>query len=251
LIPTAAPTVGIMQPTYFPWAGYFDIMDQSDIFVLLDSVQFTARSWQQRNRIKTPTGPRWLTVPVLSKGRRYQNIPDVRIDPASDFGRRHLETIRHCYRRAPFFKDYFGNIAAILARPHERLVDLNVEIIEWIRQRLGIRAQLVRSSTLGIESHNVQLLVDICKAVHGSRYLSTPGSHVYIDKNNLFPDQGIELVYHAFSPPTYRQLHGGFTPRLSILDLLMNEGPVSAALIRSGRRPSRMAEEIHSTLILD
>ena len=104
-----------MQPTYLPWIGYFDLIDRVDCFVFLDSVQFDRRSWQQRNRVLTTQGPRWVTVPVKSKGRRDQRICDVEIDQSSEFGRKHLETLRHAYHRALTLNENYQDARCALA----------------------------------------------------------------------------------------------------------------------------------------
>src|SRR5205823_3408897 len=141
--------IAISQPTYLPWLGYFDLIDQVDAFVLLDSVQFEKQSWQQRNRIKTPTGLQWLTVPVVFRGRLGQRIMEVIIrDP--EFPRKHLRAIELNYRRAPFFDRYFPELARILEQhpSGSHLADLNLEIIRWVCAALGIQTTLIRSSEL-------------------------------------------------------------------------------------------------------
>ncbi len=105
--------VAIAQPTYLPWLGYFDLLDQVDKFVLLDTVQFEKQSWQQRNRIKTPTGLMWLTVPVVFRGRLGQRIVDVEIREP-EFCRDHLRAVELNYRRAPFFGDYYPAFCELL-----------------------------------------------------------------------------------------------------------------------------------------
>jgi hypothetical protein len=224
-----------MQPTYLPWLGYFDLMDQVDTFVLLDSVQFARRSWQQRNRIKTRDGVRWLTVPVRSKGHRDQRISEVRIDPTTPFADAHLETIRHAYSRAAAYDAYADALATLMGRPHERLVDVNVALLEWLRTTLGIATPLVRSSTLNAHGEREGLLVEICRALGATRYVSPQGARVYLESTTVFPDAGIELCYQGYQHPEYRQLHGAFASHLSAIDALMNEGARSLDIIRSGR----------------
>lgn len=230
-------TVAIMQPTYLPWLGYFDLMDQCDTVVLLDSVQFDRRSWQQRNRVKTPQGELWLTVPVLSKGRRENRICEVEIDRSRRFEERHIRTLEHFYARARFYHEYIDELTAILRKGHVYLADLAIELICWLRKRLGIDGELVRSSTLGVEGRKVGLLVSVCQRVGAARYISPPGAKTYIEADNLFPENGIELRYHSYQHPEYRQLCDGFIPQLSVVDLLLNEGDSSLAIIRSGRSP--------------
>lgn len=231
----ATRTVAVMQPTYLPWMGYFDLIDQVDLFVLYDDVDFSKQSWQQRNRIKTSSGVQWLTVPVLWKGKSGQKIQDVQINPRSNDLAKHVKTIEQAYSKAPFQKAYIGELSALLSGSHSFLADLNTALIRWFCEKLGIRTPLVKSSELNLEGERVERLIHLCRAVQATRYLSTPGSKVYIDENNLFEPNRIELVYHRFAHPVYRQLHGEFVPYLSALDVLLNEGDKSLAIIRSGR----------------
>ena len=229
-------TVAIMQPTYLPWVGYFDLIDRSDCFVFLDSVQFAKRSWQQRNRLKGQgqDPARWVTVPVLTKGRRDQTIAAVEIDPASDFPASHLKTIRHLYAKTLFFTEYFAELEGILHR-HTRLADLNVDLIIWMCGRLGVATATLRSSTLDADGQKADLLTNICKQLGADRYLSAAGSREYIEESDAFASTGIDVVYHAYRPAEYRQAGEVFEPQLSTLDLLMNEGPASLDIIRRGR----------------
>jgi hypothetical protein len=234
-------TAVIIQPTYLPWMGYFDLMDQCDAFVLLDCVQFEKRSWQQRNQIKTPQGATMLTVPVFSKGRHTQRIVDVAIDFGHGFPEKHIKSVERVYRRARYYDRYAPEWAAILNKRHSRLVDLNIELITWFAAHLGITREFTRSSTLAASGGRVERLISICRHLGADRYVSPPGSKAYIDQNNCFADCGIELRYHAFQHPVYRQLHGDFIGYLSVLDLLLNEGPDSVAILRSGRLPPSVA----------
>lgn len=235
-------TAVIMQPSYLPWLGYFDLMDQANIFVILDSVQFAKRSWQQRNRIKTATGELMLTVPVLTKGHRDQRIDEALIEPTANFGPQHLGSIRAAYAKAPEFASQFPPLEAILRKPPESLADLDLALIRHFREVLGIQTPIVHSSTLAAAGSKVDLLIAICKEVGTDRYISPPGSKVYIDENNVFASSGIELVYHNYRHPTYRQSHGEFLPYMSIIDLLFNVDAASCmAVVRSGRLESRAA----------
>lgn len=225
----------IMQPTYLPWIGYLDLIDRSDVFVFLDSVQFARRSWQQRNRVNAPSGPQWLTVPVLSKGKREQRICEVVIDASSRFAESHLRTIRHLYASAPFFEAYYGPLSDVLRGGYERLVDLNIAVIQWLCAAIGIATPTLRSSTLEAQGRKADLLAEICGTLGAARYLSAEGSREYIQASDAFARRGIEVVYHQYQHPEYRQQGTGFTPYLSSLDLLLNEGPSSLTVIRQGR----------------
>ena len=228
--------VAIMQPTYLPWMGYFDLMDRSDVFVLLDSVQFDKRSWQQRNRIKAPSGELLLTVPVFSKAKRDQAICEVEIDQTGNFEEKHIKTLEHYYGKAPFFAKYMNEIATILRKKHQYLAEVTIELINWLKGVMGIESELTRSSSLGVQGRKVELLVAICKSVGAERYLSPVGSKAYINENNIFPQNNIELEFQDFEHPIYAQLYGDFIPYLSVIDLLFNEGGRSLEVIRSGRR---------------
>ena len=224
-----------MQPTYLPWLGYFDLIDQADCFVFLDSVQFSRRSWQQRNRIKSKDGEMRLTVPVISKGVRDQSIAQVEIDQATEFHRKHLRSIDHSYAKAPYYRDYFNELEAVLGKAHDHLAELNIELIGWMCDKMGITAKMVRSSTFGVEGNKVNLLVGICQEIGAGNYLSPLGSMGYIEDNDIFASNGIELRYQDYHHPQYSQLHGQFLANMSALDLLMNEGPSSLEIIRAGR----------------
>ena len=245
--------IAISQPAFLPWLGYFDLIDQVDVFVILDSVQFEKRSWQQRNRIKTLNGLQWLTVPVLVQGRFEQLIQDVKIENR-DCLRKHLRTLEHNYRRAPWFEMYFAQINGIFASVvHDlRLADLNVRIIEWIMDCLGIRTLLRKSSELGCAGKRSQLLVNICETLGAGSYLSPIGSAGYLlAELNLFEEQNIEVSFQNYEHPQYRQQFGEFIPYASVLDLLFNEGEHAGQIVRSGRRapfpPAEVASMTGST----
>lgn len=231
--------VAIMQPTYLPWIGFFGMMDKVEMFILLDSVQFDRRSWQQRNQIKTPNGPGWLTVPVLSRGRRNQLIKDVVTDASRYFAKKHKKTIEANYKKSPFFDMYASNLFSIFDKKHERLVALNLELIEFLKGALGIETPLRLSSELGHAGRKVSALVDLCVKVEANEYLSPPGSRNYLDKSEDFEKHGIPISYFHYKHPTYRQRFGDFLPYMSVIDLLFNEGSDSRSIIRKGFKTKR------------
>ena len=228
-------TAVVMQPTYLPWLGYFDLIDQADRFVLLDSVQFNTRSWQQRNRIRSREGERWLTVPVLTRHRRRQLISEVEIDGTRDFARSHLKTLAMAYSKAPYFHDYYEGLSTVLNGSERLLANLNISLIRWLCSLLGVEREIVRSSELDVTGTKAELLVACCGVVGADRYLSPEGSRSYIEDDKLFRERGIELTYHRYNHPNYPQSSGPFVSHLSVLDLLFNVGPYSGAVIRQGR----------------
>ena len=237
--------IAIAQPTYLPWLGYFDLIDQVDKFVLLDTVQFEKQSWQQRNRIKAPTGLEWLTVPVKIRGRSTQIIEEVEI-AEPEFCKRHLNLVRAHYRTANYFKEFFPQFSGILeASCGGWLAVLNFRLIEWLMASLGITVPLVLSSTLKVAGKRSALNLAICERLCATQYYSAIGSAVYLLSDvDLFTRQGVEVCFQNYAHPEYRQLFPPFCPYASVLDLLFNEGPRSPEIIRSGRRTSLAPAEV-------
>ena len=227
-------TASIMQPTYLPWLGYFDLTNRSDIFVFLDTVQLDKRSWQQRNRIKTPNSEIMLTVPVLTKGRFNQEIRDVEIDVSQRFEKKHFNSIQLNYKNSKYYKLYIGELEEIFFGKISGLANLNIRLIKWLSSKIGIKTKFISSSELDVSGSKTELLINICMKINANHYLSPIGSKGYIEKNNLFTNSGIQLSYQNYQHPTYNQLFGDFIPYLSVIDLLFNEGEKSLEIIKSG-----------------
>lgn len=238
--------VVIMQPTYLPWLGYFDLIDQADVLVFLDNVQFEKQSWQQRNKLRTPNGLEWITVPALIKGRFGQSIKDVVINPVG-FPDKHIRQIKQNYSRAPCFQMYFERFAHTLttAAKGSLLCNLNIALIEWMSSQLSISTRFVRASELGLSGKRTQLLVDILKHLKAKTYLSPLGSWDYLKEEwSLICENGVEVEFQNYSHPQYRQVYHPFVPYASAIDLLLNEGDLGAEIIRSGRKSAILAEEL-------
>ncbi len=239
--------VAIMQPTYLPWLGYFDLMAQVDVFVLLDDVAFAPRSWQQRNRIVVDAELAWLTVPVAVKGRRGQRIADVAISEPR-FGHKHLRTLGHAYRRAAHLET-LDDLAAVLGREHHQLALLNEQLLRMIASALAIKTPLVRASRLPVGGARGEHLARICAALGADTYVSPLGSAGYLQaEQRAFATRRIELVFHRFEHPRYRQVSEPFVPQAAIVDLLLNEGPAAAEILASGRREAAPASDVFAAL---
>ncbi len=239
--------IAINQPTYLPWMGYFDLIGQVDTFVLLDSVQFEKQSWQQRNRIKTPAGLQWLTVPVAFHNRFGQQIRDIEIrDP--EFARKHLRAIELNYRRAPFFELYFPELTEILLSSSSgRVADLNARLIRWLCGLLDIPTPILRSSSMNQDGRRSELLVKFCRALGADVYVSPLGSAAYLLSDlESFHRAGIEVTFQHYEHPVYRQLFPPFWPQATVLDLMFNQGADSSAILHSGRRAVFTAREVSS-----
>lgn len=215
----------VVQSNYIPWKGYFDMIAAVDEFVLFDDVQFTKNDWRNRNQIKTPAGVQWLTVPVgpnISRRIRDVTLPDDR------WQARHWKTIESNYRRAPHFDLVAATIQPLYTeRRHTCLSSLNRSMIEAVAAFLGIRTKISNSWDYALSEGKTQRLVDLCKQIGATEYVSGPAARDYIDEQ-AFAEQGIKLTWFDYSGyPEYSQLWGGFVHGVSILDLLFNCGPDS------------------------
>lgn len=237
--------IAISQPTYLPWCGYFDLIDQVDRFVILDSVQFEKQSWQHRNRIKTSTGLQWLTVPVCFRGHFGQLIREVEIREPG-FAHKHLRSLEVNYHRARYFDFYFPELAGLLiSHAKSRLVDLTIPLLEWFCSKLQIKACFVRSSMMAAKGKRTELLANICVELGATEYLSPVSSAEYLlDEIDVLTGRDIEVTFHHYEHPEYQQLFVPFVPYASVLDLLFNEGPRAREIIRSGRRPAYVGREV-------
>jgi len=238
--------IAVSQPTYLPWLGYLDLIDQADTFVLLDHVQFEKQSWQQRNRIKGPAGLQWLSVPVIFRGRLGQRINEVVIRD-DDFPVGHLRAIELAYKKTPFFDNYFEPITGILEkhRAGNLLVSLNMELITWFCLVFGVETPILCSSEQKASGRRSDLLVNLSLDLHASTYISAPGSAVYLAEDlTKFSNAGVEVAFHHYIHPEYKQRFPPFVPYATALDLLFNEGPNSPEILRSGRRPCLSPEEL-------
>ncbi len=225
--------IAIMQPTFLPWTGYVALAMCVDHFVFLDSVQFSRRSWQQRNRVKNAGGETMLTVPVV-KGPRDQVISDVQIKYDRTYPSKHLATLIHAYSKADYFGEYSQSFSDVLNENDKSLSDLNIKIIEWLFKVLDINTLTSRSSELNVSGNRDELLVNICNELKADHYVSPIGSSAYLDESPHFGEGGVNYSYINYSPVEYKQLHGDFIPCLSTIDLIFNQGKQSREIIEKG-----------------
>jgi hypothetical protein len=223
-------TLVVLQPGYLPWLGFFDQLRRSDVFVYYDDVQFDKEGWRNRNRIKSQTGPMWLTVPILHAGRHGQKIVDVEIDNRQKWAKKHVASIAQSYARAKYRERYLPELEALLAKPFDLLVELDIAVATLLAGWLGIERRIERSSKLGIEGGQSDRLLSLCRHLGADRYLSGDSAKDYLDVR-LFAESGITVEWQSYRHPTYPQLHGEFVPFLSTIDLLLNMGPESLAVL--------------------
>jgi hypothetical protein len=223
--------IAIHQPHYLPWLGYVAKWAAADLLVLLDTVQYEKNGFQNRNRVKTRGGARWLTVPV--QARLGMAIHDVPIADADRWARRHFTTIAHAYAQAP----HFGRVRDALRELYEtRWTDLRSVALASMRviaRGLGIRTPVRLASELGVTAGDpTRRLVELCRAVGGTTYLAGRDATKYLDRT-AFRDAGIDVVQQRYEHPEYAQLHGSFVPFLSALDILLVHGDDALRIIRA------------------
>ena len=226
--------VMIRQPGYMPNVGFFKKIQSSDIFVFLDDVQFSKGSFDNRNRIKTPIGEVWITVP-LARPVFGKNLNQLLISYETDWPQEHCNKIHENYRSAPYFSSYWSDIEKILTHKYEKLIDLNLTLINYFNKVLDITTKNIKSSELSVIQTKTERLIEICSKLNATCYVAGLGGKNYLDEK-LFLNSGIKLLYENFSYQTYNQLYGNFIDNLSVVDLLMNEGPRSQQIIRESEQ---------------
>jgi hypothetical protein len=225
--------VAILQSSYIPWKGYFDIINSVDEFILYDDVQFTRRDWRNRNRIKTPQGVRWLTIPVQTKGQYLQRIDETLVsDPG--WARSHWSAFLQSYSAAPFFAGYRPFFEELfLTCTETRLSSINRRFLEAVCEVLGIATRLSWSTEYSAHGSKTERLVSLCAAAGATSYLSGPSARDYIE-DEQFQRAGIELSYMDYSGyPEYTQLYPPFEHGVTILDLIFNAGDKAPDYMKS------------------
>jgi len=217
--------VAIVQSSYIPWKGYFDLIRAVDEFILLDEVQFTKRDWRSRNRIKTKDGVAWLTIPVESKGKYEQRICDTVI-ASPGWSAHHWRTLCSAYARSEFFTTYAPAFETIyLAPPSDHLSVVNRALIEAICRALGITTPIRWSTDYDARAGRNTRLIDLCVAAGATMYLSGPAARSYVDEH-AFAAEGITVRFADYAGyPEYPQPYPPFEHAVSALDLLFCTGP--------------------------
>ncbi len=224
--------ISTYQPYFAPFPGFFKKIMLSDVFVIMDSVQFPlGRSWLTRNRFKNDKGSYWIRIPVWRTGKGIQKINEVRICYEREWKEKVLKGLDMAYKNAPYFLEIIQAWEDILRREPELLLDLNLYLIRYVLDYLGIKKRILLLSELGIEEKEPELSLRICKMLGADRFLAQKSAEKYLD-GELFRKEGIELIFFNPRPPIYPQLWGDFIPNLSIFDLLFNCGKKSVEIIK-------------------
>jgi len=215
--------VVVLQPSYLPWIGYFEQIARADQFVFLDDVQFTRRDWRNRNKIRTREGWAWLTVPIEQKNRYTQMLKETRIDNSTNWNKKHCESIRLNYSRAPFFEMYYPYFDSVYRKRWEFLLDLCYETTGYLKETLNITTPTSKSSNILTQGAKADLILNLCQQMGATHYLTGVLAKDYLSEKDFFR-QGINLEYQKYDHPKYSQRYPGFVPYLSSIDLLFNVG---------------------------
>ncbi len=214
----------IHQPEYLPWGNLFSKILFSDVFVFLDTVQYARRSFQNRNKIKTRQGEKWLTVP-LRYASQQELISKIRIDNSSDWKMKHLFQIKDSYKTSQYYKEILSLLEPVYLQEWDSLSELNCALIIKISEALGLKAKFIKSSELCVEGRGSELILNICLKLEAKRYISGVGAKVYLDEAG-FKKNNIDIVYITPFEMEYKQVYPelGFIAGLSMVDYLFNSG---------------------------
>ncbi len=214
--------VGIIQSNFLPWCGYFDFIREADLFIIHDDLHYTKDDWRNHNKIKTPRGADWITVPVHYR-QTEQLIEETTIDISMPWANRILNRIRDSYRRAPNFEFYFPELSALLVEPAATVADLNLRLIHWICAHLAIKTPITFCRQYNPKGKKTERLIGILHQVEATIYLSGKAANAYLEPE-MFEQAGIHLEYKTYNYPKYEQLYLPFDPKVSVIDLLFMFG---------------------------
>jgi WbqC-like protein family len=251
--------LGALQPGYLPWLGFFDQIARTDVFILYDDLPYSKDTWRNRNRIRTAQGWCWLTVPVINAGLTQKTIREVKISEERFWRRAHWRSIKTHYARSPHFTAHEEFFAKFYERRWHYLVDLNLKVILYLVDVLGIRTKILISSLEGLEVEYLRhrekgkdptgRVAFLCQLFGADRFLEGALGRTFMDPARL-EQLGVTMEFHDYHHPQYHQLFqqyarlsGGFIPYLSLIDLLFNHGPESLDIL-TGRKTGSLASEL-------
>ena len=219
------------QPGYLPWIGLFHKIYLADFFCFFDIAQYQNKEYDNRNKVLTHNGPIWLTVPVESKNHLNKKLFEIKV-VQNGWQKKHLKTIELSYKKTKFFNNYYEELEFIIRKNHTLLIDLNIEIIEFIIKSLGLKTKIVRASDYKFEGAKSSLVLDMCNKLGAKNYIFGSQGKNYCEINE-FKACNVQPYFQSYNHPTYHQ-QGEFISHMSIIDLLFNEGDKSLEIILSG-----------------
>jgi len=223
------------QPVYLPWLGLFHKIALADSFVSFNQVQYLPKDWNNRNRIKTAVGSKWLTVPVLKAGHREKVISEIEINNNVPWRRKHWQSLYINYKKAPYFDKYAPFFEDVYKREWDRLVELNEYMLQWFLKILGIDVKFLDASKFSFEGKKSALVLDMCSKLNADTYIFGKLGKDYVEIS-AFNDNNIDVIFQDYKHPVYSQLHGNFLSHMSIVDLLFNCGNKSLDITMQANR---------------
>lgn len=229
----------IMQPTYLPWSGYFNLIAQADVFVFFDDVQFEKGSWQSRNRILVNGQAHFITVPTVRESLS-QHINTIQTDTKQKWRLKHTKLLQATYGKHPYGQAVLEITNTILDESFALLAELNINLIAAISEKLNLRPRFVRSSELNITGQRSERLLKFCQHFGCAEYISPVGSAEYLAQDGVFENAPVKLTFQQYTPGVYEQKGADdFISHLSIVDVAANIGWDNAAeYVRSGQVPA-------------
>ena len=215
--------ISVHQPAYLPWMGYLEKIASSDVHVFLDNVQLEKRGFTHRNRIKTPQGPLWLTIPLHAHGHRDSQLGATRIAEESDWRRKHLKSIAQYYAKAPCFAERFPLLQEWYERSREisGLAELCFSQLGFWLGEFGIGTRIVKASDMAASGYKSDLMLALCQELQATTYISGALGRDYLQEGD-FAAAGVGVIYQSYAHPSYPQLYGDFLPAMSIVDYWFN-----------------------------
>jgi hypothetical protein len=232
--------IAMMQPTFLPWQGYFELIYKSDTFIFLDDFQFSVQSYHQRNRLFVNKGQvDWYSVPVQKSVSFGEPLNKTLINEKNPWRTKMWKRIQQNYGKAKYFKTYESPIEQWLLSPHSNLAEQNILFIKMICEIMGIQRLFVKSSEFASQKHRSERILDLLRWSNAHCYYCANGSFNYMCQDQVFPVSDIEVLFQNFNPESYPQVGSpdNFVPYLCVLDALFNIGPDdTAALIKGGTK---------------
>lgn len=219
------------QPSYMPWLGLIHKIAISDTYVFLDNVQFEKNSFTNRNKIKIPSGPVWLTVPVLLKGHTEKTMKEIKIDNSKNWRESHFKSLYLNYKKAPYFGKYADFFEDVYKKDWQYLTGITDYMLRWFLNELRVDVKYFKASDFDLKEHKSELIIEMCKKLEADKYVFGALGKDYAKKDD-FEKEGIKIYFQDYKHPEYPQLwNKEFLPYMGIADLMFNCGEKSLEII--------------------
>lgn len=214
-------SVAVMQPYFFPYLGYWQLLQSVDTFVVFDDVNFIQRGWIHRNRILVNNKPAYITIPIANKSQN-KKICELSIVDDTSWQRKLTGALQSNYRKAPFFDSTYSHVGACIEKASDNLADFLFFHLGYLAKALGISTKIIRSSELDYnrDGNGAEKILDICQVLGATSYINAPGGRA-LYSDDFFCSKGISLYFIEPHLKSYPQFNGTFESGLSIVDAMM------------------------------